>query len=90
MILKNMEAESFDIGDAATALTGGDSEFWNQFVANVLLIVAVGCFLGIKKLCNRDSKCKSHIHCCCIDFDVRDRTTRERPETTDEDGPSVV
>ena len=52
MILKNMEAESFDIGDAATALTGGDSEFWNQFVgsssANVLLIVAVGIFMGIR------------------------------------------
>jgi len=89
-----MEAESLNLDDAVVALTGGDSEFWNQFVgsssANVLLIVAVGIFIGLKKLCNRDSKCKSHIHCCCIDFDVRDRTTRERPELTDEDGPSVV
>ena len=65
-----------------------NSEFWNQFVgsssANVLLMLAVGAFLGIKKLCNRDSKCKSHLHCCCIDFDVRDKTIRDPPELTDD------
>ena len=76
--------------DAATAL-GGDSEFWTQFVgsssANVLTMLAIGLFLGLKKLCNRDSKCNSHIHCCCIDLDVRDKTVRSKPDLTD-DAPS--
>ena len=89
-----MEAEALNLDDVTTALTGGDSEFWNQFVgsssANVLLILAIGVFMGLKKLCNRDSRCKSHVHCCCIDFDVRDRTTRERPDLTDGDGPMSV
>lgn len=86
-------AASFSVDDVATAL-GGDSEFWNQFVgsssANVLTILAVGVFLGLKKLCNRDSKCKSHIHCCCLDLDFRDKTIREKPEVTDEAPPSLV
>jgi hypothetical protein len=79
---------------ATTALTGGDSEFWNQFVgsssANMLTIVAVGLFLGLKKLCNRKSKCKTHVHCPCIDVDVRDPTLREAPDMTDEDATARV
>ena len=80
------EAQALTFDDLTTAMSGVDSEFWNQFIgsssANILLLIAVGVFLGLKKLCNRDSKCKSHIHCCCIDFDVRDKTIREAsPET---------
>ena len=49
----------------------GNSEFWKQFagsgVANIFMMLAVGVYMGMKKLCERDSKCKSHLHCCCID-----------------------
>jgi hypothetical protein len=37
-------------------------------------------YMGVKKLCDRPSKCKSHIHCCCLDLDVQDKTTRSRGE----------
>ena len=88
------EAQALTFDDLTTAMSGTDSEFWNQFVgsssANVLLMLAVGAFLGIKKLCNRDSKCKSHLHCCCIEFDVRDKTIRDPPELTDDAPPGVV
>ena len=76
-----------------TDLTG-NSEFWNQFagsgVANVFMMLAVGLFYGVRKLCERDSKCKSHLHCCCIDVDVSDRTLHSKPERTDEPGPGFV
>ena len=79
---------------AAAALGSPDAEFWNQFAgsssANVLTILAIGLFLGLKKLCNRDSRCKSHIHCCCLDLDVRDKTSRTKPDLTDEAPPSLV
>ncbi len=88
------EAQALTFDDLTTAMSGVDSEFWNQFVgsssANVLLVLAVGVFLGIKKLCSRDSKCKSHIHCCCIEFDVRDKTIRDPPELTDDAPPALV
>lgn len=88
------EAQALTFDDLSTAMSGGDSEFWNQFVgsssANVLLVLAVGVFMGIKKLCNRDSRCKSHVKCCCIEFDVRDKTIREPPELTDGAPPGTV
>ena len=87
-------AEALSLDDITAALGGGDSEFWTQFVgsssANVLTMVAIGLFLGLKKLCNRDSKCKSHIHCCCLELDVRDKTTRSQPDLTDEAPPEEV
>ena len=49
--------------------------------------------MGLKKLCNRNSKCKSHIHCPCIDVDIVDRngnTLRAVPENTDGSGPAAV
>ena len=48
--------------------------------------------MGVKKLCNRPSKCKSHIHCCCIELDVADKTIRSLPEvdTDDEKGELSV
>ena len=71
-----------------------ETEFWNQFAgsssANVLVIVLVGIFIGLRKVCNRDSRCKSHIHCCCIDLDVRDKTSRELPEILDEGQETTV
>ena len=74
--------------------TLSDSEFWNQFAgsssANVLVIVLAGLFMGMRKLCNRNSKCKSHIHCCCLDLDVSDKTIREVPEISDGDMQTTV
>ena len=89
------EAAGFDLKlDQISTALGENSEFWNQFagsgVANVFMILAVGVYLGIKKLCQRDSKCKSHLHCCCLDLDVRDRTLRDQPGSTAELGPRAV
>ena len=80
--------------DELTKSFGENSEFWNQFagsgVANVFMMLGVGLFYGIRRLCERDSKCKSHLHCCCIDVDVSDRTLHSKPERTDEPGPGFV
>lgn len=78
------EAAAFDFKlDAITTALGEKSEFWDQFagsgVANIFMILALGLYLGVRKLCQRDSKCKSHIHCCCLDLDVSDRTQRSQP-----------
>ena len=85
--------EALSLDDISGAL-GGDSEFWTQFVgsssANVLTMVAIGLFLGLRKLCNRESKYKSHIHCCCLELDVRDKTIRSQPDLTDEAPPEEV
>ena len=68
--------------------TQEDKEFWNQFAgsssANGLVILLIGVVAGIRKLCNRKSRCKSHLHCCCIDVDIKDETLRERPDTSDD------
>ena len=73
---------------AVSTDTQGTSEFWNQFAgsssANVLVIVVLGIVAGIRKLCERKSKCKSHIHCCCLDLDIKDQTLRERPDISDD------
>ena len=80
--------------DEITKSLGENSEFWNQFagsgVANILLVVAVGVFAGLKKLCTRKSKCRSHLHCCCLDIDVRDPTMRNQPGSSAEGSPSLV
>ena len=80
--------------DELSKAVGENSEFWNQFagsgVANVFMMLAVGLYYGVRKLCERDSKCKSHIHCCCIDLEVRDRTLRNQPGSTDDRGPAEV
>ena len=64
-----------------------ETEFWKQFAgsgtANILTIVAMGFFYCLKKLCDRPSKCKSHIHCCCCDLDVFDKNTQRAMGTTD-------
>ena len=65
-----------------------NSEFWNQFAgsstANGFVILLIALAAGLRKLCNRNSKCKSHLHCCCLDVDIKDQTLRERPDNLDE------
>ena len=82
-------AAGFDFKlDEISAALGENSEFWNQFagsgVANIFMILAVGVYYGVRKLCERDSRCKSHIHCCCLDLDVSDRPLRDQPGSTAE------
>ena len=64
-----------------------NSEFWNQFVgsssANAITAVVLMVFYSLKKLCTRESKCKSHFHSCCCDIDVRDVTQRRAPQSED-------
>ena len=80
--------------DESGLLTG---EFGKQFggsaVANLFTLVVVGVLVGLKKLCDRPSKCKSHLHCPCLDVDIMDRTgttLRTAPESTDGSGPAIV
>ena len=80
--------------DESTLLTG---EFGKQFsgsaAANMLTLVVLGVLMGLKKLCDRPSRCKSHIHCPCIDVDISDRgqTTRTVPPVlADGDVPAKV
>ena len=81
-------------GVADTQGTPETSEFWNQFAgsssANVLVILVLGIVAGIRKLCERESKCKSHVHCCCIDVDIKDKTIRSRPDISDDAEASPV
>ena len=87
--------EAFDLKlDEITSALGENSEFWNQFagsgVANIFMVLAVGLYYGLRKLCERDSRYKSHIHCCCLDLDVRDRTQRGQPGSTAEGNQQSV
>ena len=62
-------------------------------MANIFTLLLVGLFMGLKKLCNRKSKCKSHIHCPCLDVDIVDQTgntIRTVPENVDDSGPVAV
>lgn len=71
--------------------TSTDSEFWNQFAgstsANLLVMVVLGIGWSVRKLCERKTKCKSHVHCCCLDLVVRDQTIRDGPGNEDEGDP---
>ena len=74
-----------------------ETDFLKQFTGSASANLAFGVlfmlYLGLKKLCNRNSKCKSHIHCPCIDVDIVDRnanTLRAVPENTDGLGPAAV
>ena len=64
-----------------------ESEFWKQFAgsgsANLLTVAAMAVLWGLKRLCERKTKCKSHLHTCCLDVEVRDETTRSRPQNAD-------
>jgi hypothetical protein len=70
------------------SLTNMDSEsdFVKQFTGSATANLAFGVlfmlYLGLKKFCERDTKCKSKCHTCCLDISVRDSTLREKPEPT--------
>ena len=72
-------------------------EFMKQFggsaAANGITIAILGLLMLLKKCCDRPSKCKSHLHLCCLDVEVMDRSKTKRsdaPKTTDETGPALV
>jgi len=61
--------------------------------ANGLTIAIVGVLVLLKRLCERPSKCKSHLHCPCLDVEVVDRDTIRRepaPVTPADAGPELV
>ena len=71
------------------------NEFMDQFsgsaAANGITIAIFGLVMLLKRMCDR--KCKSHLHCCCLDVEVMDRDKTRRssaPKTTDETGPALV
>ena len=99
------QADDFSLEDLLSGLNEGESastglltgEFGKQLggsaVASIFTLLMIGLFVGLKKLCNRPSKCKSHLHCPCLDVDIVDRngnTLRSAPESADGSGPSAV
>ena len=60
-----------------------ESEFAKQFAgsasANVVFVFFGILYLLVKRICDRNTKCKSRCHTCCLDIDVSDRTIREPP-----------
>ena len=58
-------------------------EFMKQFggsaAANGITAIILVILFGLKKLCNRKSKCKTKLHTCCLDVDIRDDTIRNPP-----------
>ena len=68
-----------------------DDSFVSGMASNGITVVFFLVAWGLKKLCSRPSRCKTHLHTCCIDIDVADRTgntIRELPVTSD-DRPST-
>ena len=66
------------------------NEFMDQFsgsaAANGITVAIFGLVMLLKRMCDRPSKCKSHLHCC-----GGDKTRRSSaPKTTDETGPALV
>ena len=79
----------------ASALLDTSGEFAKQFggsaAANLVTVAVLGLLMLLKKVCERPSRCKSHIHCPCIDVEVSDRsgnTLRTVPEKAA--GPNSV
>ena len=71
--------------------TPPDGEFMKQFggstAANGLTMLIFAVLYGLKKCCDRPSRCKSKLHTCCLDIELSDRsvTSRKRaPITVDE------
>ena len=72
---------------AAISKLLADESFVSGMASNGITIVLLGTLWALKKLCSRPSKCKSHIHTCCLDIEVADRsgnTIRQPPITSDE------
>ena len=55
-------------------------EFMKQFggsaAANGITGIILLVIFALRKLCNRKSKCKSNLHTCCLDVEIRDETMR--------------
>ena len=88
-------AEDFSLEDATSGLLTGEfgKQFGGSAMANVFTLLVLGVLMGLKKLCSRKSRCKSHIHCPCLDLDIVDRdgnTLRAVPESTDGSGSANV
>lgn len=68
-------------------------EFMKQFggsaAANGITAIILVILFGLKKLCSRKSKCKTKLHTCCLDVDIRDATMRNSPPTS-KDGTEQV
>jgi len=80
--------------ESSALLTG---EFGKQFggsaAANIMTIALVGLIIGLKKLCNRPCRCKSHLHCPCLDVNIMDRSNtnlHQVPESLDRQQPGEV
>ena len=60
-----------------------DTQLKDQFVgsglANLVMLMVLGIGWSVRRLCDR-SKCKSHVHCCCLDMDVRDDSYRTKAD----------
>ena len=72
-------------------------EFMQQFsgsaAANGVTVAIIGALMLLKRLCDRPSRCKSHLHCPCLDVEVVDRDTIRRehaPVTPAYAGPELV
>ena len=72
-------------------------EFMKQFggsaAANGITVAIFGLLMLLKKWCDRPSKCKSRLHCGCLDVEILDRDATRRstaPKTTAETGPAAV
>lgn len=69
------------MSDANAEVSG---EFMKQFggsaAANGITAIILVILFGLKKLCNRKSKCKTKLHTCCLDVDIRDDTIRNPPD----------
>ena len=71
--------------DELTGLLTGN--FSSGLASNGLTILALGLLWSLKRLCGRDSKCKTNIHTCCLDVQVADRTgntLHQAPVTSDD------
>jgi hypothetical protein len=68
-------------------------QFGGSAAANGVTIAVLGLLMLLKKLCDRPSKCRAHLHCPCLDVDVMDRSKTNRtnaPKIPAETGPAAV
>ena len=70
------------------------TEFIKQFsgsaAANGLTGLILLIMFGLRKLCTRKSKCKTKLHTCCLDVDIRDDTMRNGSSKSAEVGEVQV
>ena len=74
-----------------------EGEFMKQLggsaAANALTMLIFGVLWGLKKCCDRPSRCKSRFHSCCLDIEVSDRRETQRkkgPISSDGEGEIKV